>query len=184
MSEVDPAVSPPEPDGGRARSRWGLFGLTAIAVVAADQATKAAIAGSLQIGESIQVVGSLLVFIHGQNTGALFGILGQSSTVLAVVSPFVIGAIVWYQARAGGSPLIALALGLLLGGAIGNLIDRVRYGYVLDWIDAGLGGLRFWTFNVADAAITISIGLLLLVAAVPRLAEVGAAHTSMETGDA
>jgi signal peptidase II len=147
-----------------------------VAVVIADQATKAAVAAALRPGEATEIIGSLLVVVHGQNTGALFGLLAQSALLLAVVSPFVVAAIVWYQARAGGSPLIAFALGLLLGGAIGNFIDRVRYGYVLDWVDAGIGGLRFWTFNVADSAITISILILLLVAAVPRLGEIGMAR--------
>ncbi len=184
MSETGAAETPPSGASGHARSRWGIFVIAAIAVVVIDQASKSAVAGGLDVGESIQVVGTWLVFVHGQNSGALFGILGQSALLLAIVSPFVIAAIVWYQARAGASPLIALALGLLLGGAIGNLIDRVRYGYVLDWIDAGIGGLRFWTFNVADAAITISILMLLLITAVPRLAELGTSGAPVGTGDA
>jgi len=184
VSDNEPLVPPRQTDGPRARSRWEIFAVTAIAVVIADQVTKTAIAGNLGIAASVEVIGSFLIFVHGQNTGALFGVLGQSAALLAIVSPFVIGAIVVYQARAGGSPLIALALGLLLGGAIGNLIDRIRYGYVLDWIDAGIGGLRFWTFNVADAAITISIGLLLLAAAVPSLAERGVRRPSTTAGDA
>lgn len=165
-------------------SRWGLFAIVAITVVLLDQASKAVVAGRLDIGESAAIVGNLLMVVHGQNTGALFGLLGRSAPLLAIVTPIVVGAIVWYQARAGSSPLVALALGLLLGGAIGNLVDRIRLGYVLDWVDAGIGGLRFWTFNLADAAITIAILILLLVAAVPRLAELGGPRPSMDTGDA
>jgi signal peptidase II len=161
-----------------------VFVLTAGLVIVADQLSKAAIAARLDVGEAMEVIGSWLVFVHGQNTGALFGLLGQSATILAIVSPFVIGAIVWYQAKAGESPIIALALGLLLGGAIGNLIDRLRFGYVLDWVDAGIGGIRFWTFNIADSAITISILLLILVTAVPRLAELGTGRSTPERVDA
>jgi signal peptidase II len=175
------APTEPRPEG---RSRWAIFVVTALLVVVADQASKAAIAARLEPGESIEILGSWLVFVHGQNTGALFGLLGQSATILAIVSPFVIGAIVWYQARAGSSPLIALALGLLLGGAIGNLIDRLRFGYVLDWVDAGIGGIRFWTFNIADSAITISILLLFLVTAVPSLAALGGGPSPAERADA
>jgi len=59
---------------------------------------------------------------------------------------------------------MSVALGLLLGGAVGNLIDRFRFGYVLDFVDLGIGALRWYTFNVADAAISASILLLLLTA--------------------
>ena len=168
----------------RSRSRWGLFALVAVVTIALDQATKTLVAGQLDIGESAAIIGTLLVVVHGQNNGALFGLLGRSAPLLAILTPLVVGAIVWYQARAGSSPLVAVALGLLLGGAIGNLIDRARLGYVLDWVDAGIGGLRFWTFNVADAAITVAILLLLLLAAVPQLAELGGPRPSMDAGDA
>jgi signal peptidase II len=161
-----------------------LFATVAVLVVVVDQATKAVVAGQLDIGESAAIIGNLLMVVHGQNTGALFGLLGRSAPLLAILTPVVVGAIVWYQSRAGSSPLVAVALGLLLGGAIGNLIDRIRLGYVLDWVDAGIGGLRFWTFNVADASITIAILILLLVAAVPRLAELGVRRPSLDAGDA
>ena len=69
---------------------------------------------------------------------------------------------------------MTIALGLLLGGAIGNLLDRLRLGYVVDFVDMGIGSLRFYTFNVADAAIRSSILLLLAMALSPSLAEWGA----------
>ena len=67
---------------------------------------------------------------------------------------------------------LSIALGLLLGGALGNLIDRLRLGYVVDFVDVGIGDLRFYTFNVADAAISTAIVLLLAVAIVPSLARI------------
>ena len=67
--------------------------------------------------------------------------------------------------------MTTVALGLLLGGAIGNLIDRLRYGYVVDFVDMGIGEWRFYTYNVADAAITTAIVLLLAMAVFPRLAD-------------
>ncbi|HTS15202.1 MAG TPA: signal peptidase II, partial [Candidatus Sulfotelmatobacter sp.] len=77
----------------------------------------------------------------------------------------VIALIVWFQARtaATGPLLMTLTLGLLLGGAIGNLLDRLRYGYVIDFVDTGLGANRFFTFNVADSAISLAIAGLLLM---------------------
>ena len=70
--------------------------------------------------------------------------------------------------------MTTIALGLLLGGAIGNLIDRLRYGYVVDFVDMGIGQWRFYTFNVADAAITTAIVLLLAMAVFPRIGDWGA----------
>jgi signal peptidase II len=77
------------------------------------------------------------------------------------------GIIVWYESRAGSSLLVSVALGLLLGGAVGNLIDRLRYGFVVDFVDMGIGGWRFYTYNVADSAITVSILLLIAIALLP-----------------
>jgi signal peptidase II len=80
------------------------------------------------------------------------------------------GLIVAYHARSGRSPYMTLTLGLLLGGAIGNAIDRVRLGHVVDFVDGGIGTLRFYTFNVADACISLAILLLILVALRPSVA--------------
>ena len=79
----------------------------------------------------------------------------------AIVSLAVIGLIVAYHARVGRQRLPDGALGLLLGGAIGNMLDRLRLGYVVDFVDVGIGSTRFYTFNVADAAISLAILLLL-----------------------
>jgi signal peptidase II len=79
----------------------------------------------------------------------------------------VIGLIVAYHARSSPDLWLSVALGFLLGGAIGNLIDRLRLGYVVDFVDAGVGDVRWYTFNVADAAISTSIVLLLLLAIRP-----------------
>jgi len=79
--------------------------------------------------------------------------------------------IIGYEARAGRSRYLTVTLGLLLGGALGNLADRVRLGHVVDFVDAGIGDLRFYTFNVADAAISAAILLLLILAIRPSLAD-------------
>ncbi|HET7027452.1 MAG TPA: signal peptidase II [Candidatus Limnocylindrales bacterium] len=145
-------------------ARWGLFVGVAALVLALDQVSKALVVGRLAPGESLGVVDDLLRIVHGQNNGGLFGLFHGQATVFAVVSLVVIAVIVVYEARAGRSLLVTLALGLLLGGALGNLADRVRIGYVVDFVDAGIGGLRFFTFNVGDAAISCAILLLIVLA--------------------
>jgi signal peptidase II len=119
-------------------------------------------------GDRLEIVGDLLRFVHGQNSGALFGLFRDQALLFAIVSIGVVGLIVWYHGSSGRNTLLSLALGLLLGGAIGNMIDRFRFGYVIDWVDAGIGDLRFYTFNVADSAITGAILLLLLLAFLPN----------------
>jgi signal peptidase II len=156
------------------RPRWLLFAALAVAVIAADQVTKALVVGALDIGEQIRVVGDLVRIIHSRNSGILFGMLPDSAPIFAVVSFLVLGLIVYYHARSGRSLVTTLALGLLLGGAVGNLLDRIRYGSVVDFVDVGIGGLRFYTFNVADAAISTAILLLIGLALFPRLSDVGA----------
>ena len=156
------------------RPRWLLFAVLAIGIVVADQVTKAMVVGALAVGERVEVLGDLVRIVHGRNSGMLFGLLPQSATAFAVVSLGVIALIVWYHSRVGRSLFTSIALGLLLGGAIGNLIDRVRYGSVVDFVDMGIGGWRFYTYNVADAAISTSIVILIALALFPRLAEVGA----------
>ena len=155
----------------RGRALWVQFALLAAIVVVADQVTKALLVGSLRPGESTAVIGDLLRFVHAQNTGGLFGLFRDAAPIFAVASIVVIGLIAWYHGQAGRSPYLTLTLGLLLGGAIGNLIDRLRYGYVVDWVDAGLGAVRFYTFNIADAAISCALLLLVILALRPSLGE-------------
>lgn len=160
-----------------ARPRWLLFFGIAAAVVAADQLTKSWVAANFQPasvhalpgteGGPTQVLGDWVRIAASHNSGGIFGLAGSSALLLGLASLVVVAFIVVYQARQGvsGHPLLTVALGLLLGGAIGNLVDRLRLGYVIDWVDMGIGDLRWYTFNVADAAISISIVLLLAISA-------------------
>ena len=157
------------PATARRRPHWGVFLGLAVAVVIVDQVTKAWLVGMLEPGERIEVIGDLLRLAHGQNDGAIFGLFQDQALLFGLVSLGVVGLIVWYHGQSGHSLLMSIALGLLLGGAIGNLIDRLRLGYVIDWVDAGLGDLRFYTFNVADSAISLAVVLLLLSAILPGL---------------
>jgi signal peptidase II len=149
------------------RRRWLAFAGLAAIVVAADQLTKAWVDANLAPGRPpVEIVGDLVRVIHGQNRGGIFGLFGDSATLLGLASTVVIALIVVYMAREGTRShwLLTIALGLLLGGAVGNLIDRLRLGYVIDWVDMGIGELRWFTFNVADAAISCSLLLLVLIA--------------------
>lgn len=149
-------------------ANWRLFVALALAVFAADQVVKSWIVANLTVGRPVEVVGDYVRLNLSHNTGALFGLFREQAPIFAVFSVVVIGLIVWYQARVGRSLLATLALGLLLGGAFGNLADRLQYGYVVDFVDAGIGTLRWYTFNVADAAISCSILLLLVLAFRPE----------------
>ena len=147
--------------GPGAARRWAAFlGLAAIVAVA-DQLTKAWVVQAFP--QPTEIVGDLLRITIVHNTGGIFGLFGDSAALLAAASTVVIALIVLYQAREGMRQhwLLSVALGLLLGGAVGNLIDRLRLGYVIDFVDAGVGGFRWYTFNVADSAISMSIVLLI-----------------------
>jgi len=154
------------------RPRWGVFLALAAMVVVADQLTKAWILANVEPGRPLPVIGYLVRLVYSKNTGALFGLFRDNATLFGIVSLGVIGAIAWYHARSPRSAVLSVALGLLLGGAIGNLADRLRLGYVVDFVDAGIGDLRFYTFNVADSAISTALLLILLVAIRPSLAGV------------
>jgi signal peptidase II len=153
----------------RGRPRWALFLGLAAAVVVADQLTKAWLVGLLEPGERLSVIGDLVRIVHGQNDGAIFGLFRDQALLFGIVSIGVVGLIIWYHGSSGRNTLLSIALGLLLGGAIGNAIDRFRLGYVIDWVDIGIGDLRFYTFNVADSAVTGAVLLLLLLALLPSV---------------
>ena len=146
--------------GGTPRLRWYrdvLLASTVVAVVIADQVTKQIVKTNLSYGESWPAEG-LFRITHGTNSGTAFGLFPSQTTFLIVASLFAIGFLFYfYRAHALPSTLLRLAIGLQLGGAFGNLIDRVRAGAVVDFIDVG-----WWPdFNVADSSIVVGIALLL-----------------------
>jgi signal peptidase II len=154
--------------------RWILFVAIALAVVVLDQLSKAWVVANLAQGEGFQVLGDWVRIVHWRNSGILFGMLPQSAPAFAIVSIVVVVLIVAYHARAGRGLLVTIALALLLGGALGNLIDRLHYGSVIDFVDMGIGSWRFYTYNIADAAISTSLVLLIAMALFPRLGDLAA----------
>jgi signal peptidase II len=139
----------------------GFYGI-ALGIAAVDQAAKAWIVKALPLGESGSVAWIPGVFhlTHTQNPGMAFSLLENQRWPLVVAALVVLAVIVRAERKAAGTlgVLHGLALSLPLGGAIGNLIDRVRQGYVTDFLDFRL--IHFPVFNVADSAITIGIVLL------------------------
>jgi len=176
LIDDDEGVAAPARSSWRGPSvgRWLLFAAIGIGILVFDQLSKAWVTGNFDPSQSVDVLGSWLRFVYWTNSGILFGMLPQSGPAFAIVSAAVVGLIVLYHARAGRGLVTTIALGLLLGGALGNLIDRVHYGAVVDWIDMGIGSLRFWTYNIGDAAITTAILLLIVMAIFPKVAEWGA----------
>jgi signal peptidase II len=150
------------------RARWPIFAGLAVTVLVADQLTKRWLVSFLEPGQRAEVVDGYVRLVHSQNTGALFGLFRDQAIVFAVVSVGVVGLIIWFHGNAGRNTLLSVALGLLLGGALGNMTDRFRYGYVVDFVDLGVSDLRWYTFNVADAAISCAILLLLLSTVLPE----------------
>lgn len=144
------------------RSRIALIAGVATAVFVLDRITKIWVERSIPFGTSRPVVDEWLQLTHVRNTGAAFGLLPERTSLLSVLSIVAVLLILFYYRRlAMASPFIAGTLGMQLGGALGNLVDRVSQGYVVDFVDAGIpGGPRFWAFNVADSSIVVGIGLV------------------------
>ena len=140
--------------------------LVVAGLVIADQITKALIRQSIELHESLPIIPDVLAFTRVHNTGAAFGMLNTmefpgKTIVLTLVATLALVGVGWYAASVPMTDRLArLGVAMILGGAIGNLIDRVYAGYVLDFIDVYWGEWHFWAFNVADAS--ISIGAVLV----------------------
>ena len=137
----------------------------AAAIVILDQITKAMILAAFQLGDAHRVTAFFDV-VRAHNRGAAFSFLNDASgwqrwffIVLGIAAAVFI---VWLLARHGGQRLFGWALALILGGAVGNVIDRVLHGYVVDFLQVHWGGAYFPSFNVADSAITVGAVLLIL----------------------
>jgi signal peptidase II len=133
------------------------FGL-ALAVFVLDQGLKALVEGAMSPGESIPVIPGFLSITYIRNDGGAFGILGGSKVLLLLGSVVAVGVVLWMLIAGQRSRLATLACGLILGGAAGNLLDRLTTGEVTDYVH-----FSFWyVFNAADAAITVGVATLLL----------------------
>jgi signal peptidase II len=168
----------------RERARWILFLALAATIFTLDQVTKAWLVSLLPAeGQRLSVIGDLARLVNSHNSGALFGLFKDQALLFGLVSVGVVAMIAWYHGSSGRNTLLSVALGLLLGGALGNMFDRLRLGYVVDFVDIGIGDLRWYTFNVADAAISCAILLLLLSALLPARFGLDRPHTKRATAE-
>lgn len=149
-------ISSAERSLGAGPAQWLALGVVALAAVFADQLTKQVITRTLAVGESIDVVGPFSIH-HVKNSGIAFGLFASQTTVVIGVTAVAVALMVWFFARSGRRhPVLPVALGLVLGGSIANLVDRIRLGHVTDFLD-----LTGWpAFNLADTFIVVGVGLV------------------------
>jgi signal peptidase II len=130
--------------------------------------TKALVRRTLPLHESVAVVPGFLDFTHIRNTGAAFGFLNAvdfpfKTVVIAIVATAALVGVAWYAAGLAHHQMLARAgLALIIGGATGNLIDRVIVGSVVDFVDVYWRTYHFWAFNVADSAISVGVAVMIL----------------------
>jgi signal peptidase II len=157
-------VSSAERSLGAGRVQWIVLAVVAGAAIFADQLTKQVVGRTLALGDSVDIVGPFSIH-HVQNSGIAFGLFGSRTAIVIAVTAVAVGAMLVYFARSGRRhPVLPVALGLVLGGSIANLIDRVRLGHVTDFID-----LRFWpAFNLADSFIVLGVFVLLAALLFPQ----------------
>ena len=157
---------PPDPASSRP-ARKQTYLILALAVLVLDQWTKWWVEANLALHRPHEVIPGFLNLTHVANRGVAFGLFSGidsplRTTVLTVLGLAALGVVAFYYARVDSAQrLLLTALALILGGAVGNLTDRVLAGSVTDFIDAYLGSYHWHTFNVADSAITIGVGLIL-----------------------
>lgn len=138
--------------------RWALAGAVAIAVLVADQASKSIVESNLLVGEPGASIGPLS-FTHAQNDGVAFGLAAGGGALLIALTVVALGVLGWWFSRHQEVRGAWVATGLICGGAIGNMADRIANGVVTDFIDVG----PWPPFNVADIAITTGVVLLVLL---------------------
>ena len=137
-------------------------------IVVLDQATKAVVRARFALGDSVEVIPGFFSLTRVHNTGAAFGLMNDidfpyKTAVLALVAAGALAALASNAASLPGVQWLSrFGLALIIGGAAGNLIDRLALGFVVDFFDFYWRGWHFWAFNIADAAITVGVSLMIL----------------------
>ncbi|MFF2482908.1 signal peptidase II [Paenibacillus sp. NPDC058071] len=143
--------------------RYYYFWIAAIVFVI-DYVTKKIIATQMQINEMISVIGNFFIITSHRNRGAAFGILQEQRIFFIIITVVIVAGIVWYAHinRKSGKGWLLTGLGLVLGGAVGNFLDRALYGEVVDFLMFNFGSYTFPIFNVADMGICIGVACILI----------------------
>lgn len=148
--------------------KYTRFAVIVAAVVLLDQLTKALVLRMMPMFESIVVIPGFFNLTHVHNPGGAFGLLAQNGAawrhwLFLGAAFFALGIILYfYHHTPRSQPWLASALAMIFGGAIGNMIDRIRFGEVVDFLDVYIARYHWPTFNVADSAVSIGIGILIL----------------------
>jgi signal peptidase II len=148
-------------------AQWAGLSVVVLVAVAADQTTKLIVTRSLNLDESLHVIGAFSIH-RVQNPGIAFGLFGGATPIVTALTALAVGWMLLFFARSGARhPVLPVALGLLIGGSLSNLIDRIRLGHVTDFLD-----FRYWpSFNLADSFIVVGVGILfvaLVLSETPR----------------
>ncbi|KPJ78375.1 MAG: hypothetical protein AMJ54_03945 [Deltaproteobacteria bacterium SG8_13] len=159
------------------RNKYAYLILVAATVVIADQVTKAVILKSLPLYDSLTVIPGLFDITHIHNPGGAFGFLADSGPgvrklVFLFVSLMAMGLVAWFYIQTPPTHrFLATGFAMIFGGAVGNLIDRIRFGKVVDFLDFYVGRYHWPAFNVADSAISVGIGIFLLHLVLKKMPE-------------
>jgi signal peptidase II len=140
-----------------------IFYLIAFIVLVIDQFTKWLVVQNMEIRESIPVIEGFFYLTSHRNAGAAFGILQGQMWLFYIATIIVVGVVVYYiQVYGRENRLFGISLGLVLGGAIGNFIDRVLFGEVVDFLDVYIFNYNYPIFNVADSALVVGVIMLII----------------------
>jgi len=151
-------ISAAERPLGAGWTQWSSLFAVALAAIGADQLTKGIVTSRLGLYDEVHVAGPLSIH-HVQNSGIAFGLFASATAVVILLTAAAVAWMLYFFARSGSRhPVLPIALGLVIGGSVSNLVDRVRLGHVTDFLD-----FKFWpAFNLADTFIVVGVAILLL----------------------
>jgi signal peptidase II len=154
-------ISAAERSLGARSPQWIALGTIAIAALLADQLTKQLVSSTLSLNDQVHVLGPFSIH-HVENSGIAFGLFASATAIVTALTAVAVGWMLIFFARSGARhPILPIALGLLIGGSVSNLVDRIRLGHVTDFLD-----FRYWpAFNLADSFIVTGVAILLLALA-------------------
>lgn len=151
-------ISMAERPFGATLSQWVSLVAVALAALGADQLTKSIVTSRLDLNDEVHVVGPFSIH-HVTNSGIAFGLFASATSIVILLTGLAVAWMLYFFARSGSRhPVLPVALGLVIGGSVSNLLDRVRLGHVTDFLD-----FRYWpAFNLADTFIVLGVAALLL----------------------